>query len=421
MTLKELRQKISKSDNTELFQNISVTLNYNHLNKPIKLEGVISIYKYIKSQKEIWDKKDNLPGALQNSRNHFNQLLNQFESFINSNLSTDGNDFKRNWSALQRNIQNPNTLKGSEPVLTADSPIADFLLEVHSDFPNSYGNAYQHLVRNNVGNLNNPAQITGALLAYEFDLQDHTEIQQRRNNEKISLGLIRNKIEERLSETESSAQAIINETEKEFQEYVKAIDELKESKDKNFEQWFGKSKQDFTSFYEGAKKDAENLREVYRERLRFAGPVTYWKKRALEMKRDGGFWIKWLTASVILAAGSIFALLWLVPDSMTFSLFNGNPIAIKWTLLFVTFISFLAYGARTFAKLTFSSYHLARDAEEREQLTHIYLALKKDADVEEQDRTLILQALFSRAETGLLKDDSAPTMPATVLEKIKSI
>ena len=31
--------------------------------------------------------------------------------------------------------------------------------------------------------------------------------------------------------------------------------------------------------------------------------------------------------------------------------------------------------------MTFSSFHLSRDAEEREQLTHFYLALKKDTTI----------------------------------------
>lgn len=59
----------------------------------------------------------------------------------------------------------------------------------------------------------------------------------------------------------------------------------------------------------------------------------------------------------------------------------------------------------------FSSFHLARDAEERHTLTFFYLALSKDSQVGDDDRKMILQALFSRTETGLLKEDSSPTLP----------
>jgi hypothetical protein len=66
----------------------------------------------------------------------------------------------------------------------------------------------------------------------------------------------------------------------------------------------------------------------------------------------------------------------------------------------------------------FSSYHLVRDAEERHTLTFFYLALLKDTEVKDEDRNLILQSLFSRVETGLLKDDSSPTMPSDAISKI---
>jgi hypothetical protein len=421
MEIKELREKIAKSENADEFENVEATVTYNQINVNVKLQGILGIFKYFNKQQELWNKKEeSLPNQLKQCKSHFTQLSKQILNFINSNLESDSRAFQNNWQQLRQQLQ-ANTAGRSFPVLTADSPTTDFLIDIYSNYRNSYGSAYSYLIKNNVGNLNKRDQLMGCILAYEFDLQEHTEIQQRRNNEKISLGLLRNKLEELLSETENSAQKIINETEKEFQEYVKAVDELKESKTGIFDKWFGKSKQDFTSFHESAKKDAKDLREVYREGLRFAGPVRYWEKRALEMKKNGAMWIKWFGAAVTVAALSIFFLLWLIPESMTASLFNGEPAAIKWTLLFITYISFLAYGVRTFSKLTFSSYHLARDAEEREQLTHIYLALKKDADVDEKDRTLILQALFSRAETGLLKDDSAPTMPASVIEKFGEV
>ncbi len=62
--------------------------------------------------------------------------------------------------------------------------------------------------------------------------------------------------------------------------------------------------------------------------------------------------------------------------------------------------------------MVFSSFHLQRDAEEREQLTHVYLALTHEKDeLDVEARNIILQALFSRADTGLLGGDSGPTMP----------
>ena len=59
-----------------------------------------------------------------------------------------------------------------------------------------------------------------------------------------------------------------------------------------------------------------------------------------------------------------------------------------------------------------------RDAEEREQLTYLYLSLNNEKKIDEKSRDIILQALFSRSETGLLTGDSAPAMPGVGVSEI---
>jgi hypothetical protein len=111
--------------------------------------------------------------------------------------------------------------------------------------------------------------------------------------------------------------------------------------------------------------------------------------------------------------------LFFISDGTLKDLFSATGSAIRWSIVFVTFVSFLAYAIRIFAKLTFSAYHLFRDAEEREQLAYVYLALKKEKNIDDTERHLIMQSLFSRADSGLLRDDSSPTMPGgSVIEKI---
>jgi hypothetical protein len=77
----------------------------------------------------------------------------------------------------------------------------------------------------------------------------------------------------------------------------------------------------------------------------------------------------------------------------------------------------MAFAIRAVTKVMFSSFHLARDCEERHTLTYFYLSLLKESTVDKEDKKLIMQALFSRAETGLLKDDSSPTMPNDIIGK----
>lgn len=78
----------------------------------------------------------------------------------------------------------------------------------------------------------------------------------------------------------------------------------------------------------------------------------------------------------------------------------------------------MIYLLRIFIKLALSAFHLSRDANERLQLTHQYLALREVGVLEEKHREIIIQSLFSRAETGLLKGDSSPSFPSGLLNQI---
>ena len=118
---------------------------------------------------------------------------------------------------------------------------------------------------------------------------------------------------------------------------------------------------------------------------------------------------------------SLGTILWATPEQIYTSWFSSDKsAAIRWSIVYVTLISFMAFCIRAVTKVMFSSFHLARDCEERHTLTYFYLSLLKDSKVDDKDRQLIMQSLFSRAETGLLKDDSSPTMPNDAISKIIS-
>lgn len=149
-------------------------------------------------------------------------------------------------------------------------------------------------------------------------------------------------------------------------------------------------------------------------------PAEYWSIRAKKLKEDGKKYLEQLMWLLSIGGSVILIMLWKVPDGILLNVFRGEASAIKWTLLYITLVSFLIFGIKTLAKITYSSFHLARDAEEREQLTYVYLSLKNESGVEEKDRQIILQSLFSRADTGLLNDDSSPAMPGIIDSVLKN-
>ncbi len=44
------------------------------------------------------------------------------------------------------------------------------------------------------------------------------------------------------------------------------------------------------------------------------------------------------------------------------------------------------------------------------------MALLNDKGIAEAERSIVLQSLFSRADTGLLKGDSSPTLPDGMIQ-----
>jgi len=427
MTLKEFRETVAESEHKEWLNELSISIKYDHLKEPVQKEGITDIYRFFRTQHKEWNKlPDDLPVQLSEVREYYIDCVSRIENYIEITQNKEMGELSREWNKLHNVLNKTKIHNNNYKILTADIPEIFFLVDVYQDYPHSFTGAYDYLIwkRVNNANLNNSEEssagyLRGMVLAYEFQLQDHTELLQRRNNEKKSLGQLRSNFEEYISNAEESTEDYINRTHENYEEHISRLNTLEAKKEELFDNWFAKSIDSYQEFYSNMESDASEMKELFRDGLRFAGPVKHWRRRALKMKKDGAFWIKWLIGSSILVAISLFALLIVIPEGITASLFEGDALAIKWAILYVTFISFMVYAVRTFAKLTFSSYHLSRDAEAREQLTHVYLALKKDGNVEEKDRVLILQSLFSRAETGLLKEDSSPTLPGnSILNKI---
>jgi len=160
------------------------------------------------------------------------------------------------------------------------------------------------------------------------------------------------------------------------------------------------------------------LENLYRQKLKLEAPAKYWSDRAKSLRKEGYWWLGGLITSIIITVSILVWVLSKIADGTIEHIFDNTGIAIKWTVVPITLVSFLTYAIRIFSKLTFSSFHLVRDAEEREQLTYVYLALQKEKGIDETERHLIMQSLFSRADSGLLKDDSSPTMPGNIIDKI---
>lgn len=150
------------------------------------------------------------------------------------------------------------------------------------------------------------------------------------------------------------------------------------------------------------------MEATYQEKLKLQKPAEYWNKAASKYDKQGRVWaglaFSWGFVGLLLF-GYLLSL-WIAntPIKMNLSSLQG-------AVLFATLAAMFAYTLKLLSRMAFSSFHLMRDAEEREQLTYLYLALTHESEIDKDSRDILLQALFSRSETGLLSNESGPTMP----------
>ncbi|MBR6554106.1 MAG: hypothetical protein IKT91_05830, partial [Clostridia bacterium] len=164
-----------------------------------------------------------------------------------------------------------------------------------------------------------------------------------------------------------------------------------------------------------------NLEKTYREKLRLEAPAEYWAKLKTSYSRKGYVWfgVSGLFAIAIIA----LLLVVLIKDIIIFSP-DANWIEnLKNSAIITVIASIGIFILRLTTKMALSSHHLASDARERENLSLFYLSLIEKGAVTDKERALVLNALFSRSDTGLLKGESSPSMPSNIsdiMDVIKS-
>ena len=167
-------------------------------------------------------------------------------------------------------------------------------------------------------------------------------------------------------------------------------------------------KEGFQGFLEKSKTETGKLEQIYEEKLRLEKPAEYWKKASQKFESQGRKWVRYLIGFLVagIISFAVFFRYWLMGQEIPVELDTVQGIVI-----FSTMLALFAFLVRILSRLAFSAFHLMRDAEEREQLTYLYLSLTKEKTIDQKSRNLILQALFSRSETGLLSGESGPSMP----------
>ena len=293
MTTTELKKKIAESQNQAWFKSQTLSFNFSYINFNIELAGLSAIYEFIINQLNQWEKKSKeLPKELKGSFEYFKNAKDQVSDFISRNVNKDKIILNGQWTNLQRDITN--TVKVNYPFVY-ESPYTSFLIDINTKLPKSFSSAFNFIIGKIEYKNNDKDSYIGTLLAYEFDLKDHTKLTERRHAEKLSMNLIRNNFQNYLLKSEEELVEHLTNATKRCEEYANSINEFKTKNESFFTEWFGGSKSNFDLFDSNSKKRIQDLEKTYQEKLKLEEPAKYWAERAKQLRRQA-----WILTSIIL-------------------------------------------------------------------------------------------------------------------------
>ena len=171
---------------------------------------------------------------------------------------------------------------------------------------------------------------------------------------------------------------------------------------------------DFGKLVDEHKQQMESLRRTYEEAIALRAPVSYWegKRQAhtTQAKWTGGI-------SFTAIAGAAVGLGWMIHDLVRPAGAGTAPETWRLALLVMVGV-FTVWGIRLIVRMFLSHLHLATDAAERVVMTQTYLSLLDGKHLpNDEDRKLILQALFRPTSDGIVKDEGVPFSLAEALTR----
>ena len=209
----------------------------------------------------------------------------------------------------------------------------------------------------------------------------------------------------------STMEEIIPKRKNEILNYMKStsneFDIWKNDFKENINDW----RDEIDEWKEKMEKKLTILENTYREKLKLEEPEKLWNEKAKNYGKAYKLW----GVSVILLSGAI---VYFVNKIITEFYFNSKLNSISdndilnyfpKTFLFVGILSLALYVLRVFVKITLSNKHLQLECEQKAALTRFYQALVyKGQNINENERLIIFNTLFSKTESGLIKLSDTP-------------
>lgn len=182
-----------------------------------------------------------------------------------------------------------------------------------------------------------------------------------------------------------------------------------EESNEQINQLYNNSKKEYDDFLANSKSTIEQIKKTYADELKVEKPAKFMKDKAASYMWSS---IWWGVATVLLSV-FLLLLMYLILDPdiemneklITIKLFS-NQMPVYSSIIIFSMIALVIYVIKLFIKMTLSSKHLSEEYHQKYILTYFYLALLNDGKLEQKQADVILATLFSKADTGLIKNDT---------------
>ena len=213
------------------------------------------------------------------------------------------------------------------------------------------------------------------------------------------LGRTRDEFAEAVADTEKEADQLVAQTRQLFTQLEHEVSAR-----------HGQETEKRTEEFDRLKSNLEGLTAAYEARMELQAPVAYWRNKSnIHASMAKGY----ATALVIYAVSALVLLY--VIFYFTASLLPNDPKDLSVALIFkISAISLLTTAVafwigRILLRNYVSDRHLYNDAQERRTMIMTFLALTRKKAVTDDDRKLILGALFRPASDGIVKEGKIGT------------
>lgn len=219
--------------------------------------------------------------------------------------------------------------------------------------------------------------------------------------------------------TNNHIQESLSEITKEKEDYINYMNEQKE----NYNEWFSNTNTQINDFREEHSNKLANIEKTYEEKLKIEEPAKFMLEQSKKYSKSFKLWCLAILLLTILLLG-LLALI--VSPQVSFNdklitiNFLSKDMPVYSSIILLAMISLVVYILRIFIKMAVSSKHLMEEYKQKYSLTYFYLSLVNNGNIQdEKTQNIILSSLFTKADTGLIKNDGSNEMDKTLLSLIK--